>query len=210
MRPDTTRIAPDDLASLLGSRLCHDLISPLGAIGNGVELLEMSSEFPALSQSPELRLIAESVAAARDRIQAFRMAFGQAKSDQRIARPELARLLESVSVQGRLRIDLEAEGDFARSEVRLVMLALMCLETAMPWGGRVLLLHTRPGWRLIAESDRMRPDPALWAWLDGDPDGPARAPSPSEVQFALLAEAAGQAGRRLTWNMDDKGAEIAF
>ena len=31
-----------DIAALLGSRICHDLISPLGAISNGVELLEMS------------------------------------------------------------------------------------------------------------------------------------------------------------------------
>lgn len=31
-----------DLTALLGSRICHDLISPLGAIGNGVELLSMA------------------------------------------------------------------------------------------------------------------------------------------------------------------------
>jgi histidine phosphotransferase ChpT len=34
--------AEPDLASLLGSRLCHDLIGPIGAIGNGVELLLLS------------------------------------------------------------------------------------------------------------------------------------------------------------------------
>lgn len=207
MSLDTTQIAPGDLAALLGSRLCHDLISPLGAIGNGVELLEMSSEFPAVAQSPELRLIAESVAAARTRIQAFRMAFGQAQGDQRIARAELQNLLSGASAQGRLRIELDAEGDFARPEIRMVMLALMCLETAMPWGGRVMVLRKLPGWQLIAESDRMRPDPALWAWLS---DGPARSPAPSEVQFALLAEAARAAGRRLEWEMDENGAEIAF
>lgn len=49
MTVDTTRIAAGDLAALLGSRLCHDLVSPLGAIGNGVELLEMSPDFPGLA-----------------------------------------------------------------------------------------------------------------------------------------------------------------
>lgn len=210
MTVDTTRIAPGDLAALLGSRLCHDLISPLGAIGNGVELLEMSPEFPGITNSAELQLIAESVAAARNRIQAFRMAFGQAQGDQRIARAELARLLDGVAAQGRLRIELEAEGDFLRPEVRMIMLAVMCLETAMPWGGRIVVLRCLPGWRLIAESDRMRPDTALWSWLGPDPDGPARGPSPSEVQFALLAEASRSAGRRLSWDMDEQGAEIAF
>ncbi len=211
MTLDTTHIAadlsPGDLAALLGSRLCHDLVSPLGAIGNGVELLEMSPDFPAIAQSPELRLIAESVAAARSRIQAFRMAFGQAQGGQRIARNEVQKLLDGASAQGRLRTQLEAEGDFARAEIRMVMLALMCLETAMPWGGRVIVLHRMPGWQLVADSDRMRPDPDLWAWLG---QGQPRPPAPSEVQFALLAEAARAANRRLSWDMDDKGAEIAF
>lgn len=210
MTVDTTRIAPGELAALLGSRLCHDLISPLGAIGNGVELLEMSPDFPGITTSAELRLIAESVAAARTRIQAFRMAFGQAQGDQRIARAELARLIDGVASQGRLRIELDAEGDFARPEIRMIMLALMCMETAMPWGGRIVVVRVTPGWRLIADSDRMRPDPALWSWLGQDDDGPARGPAPSEVQFALLAEAARTAGRRLTWDMDEQGVEIAF
>lgn len=210
MTVDTTRIAPVDLAALLGSRLCHDLISPLGAIGNGVELLEMSPEFPGIANSAELRLIAESVAAARMRIQAFRMAFGQAQPDQRVARAELQRLLDGVTAQGRLRVELDAEGDFARPEIRMIMLALMCLETAMPWGGRIVVLRCAPGWRLIGESDRMRPDPALWSWLGPAEAAPARPPAPSEVQFALLAETAKAAGRRLSWDMDEQGAEIAF
>ena len=64
----------DDLVALVGSRLCHDLISPLGAIGNGVELLTMT----ATTLSPELQLITESVAAANARIKFFRLAFGRA------------------------------------------------------------------------------------------------------------------------------------
>ena len=115
MTPDTTRIAQADLAQLLGSRLCHDLVSPLGAIGNGVELLEMSSDFPGIAASPELMLIAESVAAARARIQLFRVAFGMAQGDQRMSRAGLAQLLDGFSGQGRLRVRLEAEGRVVHS-----------------------------------------------------------------------------------------------
>ncbi|MBM3605698.1 MAG: histidine phosphotransferase [Alphaproteobacteria bacterium] len=207
MSVHSTRIAASDLAALLGSRLCHDLVSPLGAIGNGVELLEMSPDFPGIGQSPEMRLIAEAVASARSRIQAYRMAFGLAQGDQRVSRPELARLLDGMTAQGRLTIRLEADGDFARAEIRMVMLALMCLESAMPWGGRVMVLRATPGWRLVAECDRSRLDPAIWAWLDGNG---ARMPAPSEVHFALLAEAAATEGRRLRHEFDDTGGEIAF
>ena len=52
-----------DLSALIGSRICHDLISPIGAIGNGVELLMMEGR-----AGPEVALIAESVAAANAQI----------------------------------------------------------------------------------------------------------------------------------------------
>ncbi|WP_306751482.1 histidine phosphotransferase family protein [Paracoccus actinidiae] len=207
MTPDTTRIAQADLAQLLGSRLCHDLVSPLGAIGNGVELLEMSPEFPGIGASPELMLIAESVAAARARIQLFRVAFGQAQGDQRVSRASLAQLLDGFSGQGRLRVQLEAEGDFARVELRMIMLAMMCLESALPWGGAVTVVHDGGRWRLVGQADRVKQDPALWAWLGGDDP---RAPAPSEVHFALLAQALADANRQPAWDMDEKGAEIAF
>lgn len=210
MSLDTTRLAPGRLAALVGSRLCHDLVSPLGAIGNGVELLEMSGEFPGITQSPELRLISESVAATRDRIQAFRMAFGLAQGEQRIGLAELTRLVQGLAAQGKLKIELDAAGDFARAEIRMVMLALMCLETAMPWGGHVVLLHGQTGWKLVAEGDRMKPDAALWSWLSGGTEEMCRPPAASEVHFALLGEAALETGRRVAWEMDEKGAEITF
>lgn len=205
---DTRPLAAGDLAALVGSRLCHDVVSPLGAIGNGVELLEMSSDFPGLRQSPEMQLIAEAVTAARLRIAAYRVAFGATAGDQRLSLVELRRLLDGLSGQGRLRIELEADGDLPRAEARLVLLSLLCLETALPWGGRVLAVRGDHGWRVVAECTRSRQDPALWAWLDGS--APPRPPAPSEVQFPLLAEAAAAANRQLRAELDETGAEISF
>ena len=54
-----------DLAALLGSRICHDLISPIGAIGNGLELLMMDPG----THGPEMSLISESVGHANARQQ---------------------------------------------------------------------------------------------------------------------------------------------
>ena len=78
-----------DLAALIGSRICHDLISPIGAIGNGVELLMMDGA----AQTPELALIAESVANANARIRFFRLAFGANAAHQKIARSEILSIL---------------------------------------------------------------------------------------------------------------------
>ena len=63
-----------ELASLLCSRLCHDLLSPVGALNNGIELL-------ADEQDPEmqercLELLAESARATANKLKFFRLAFG--------------------------------------------------------------------------------------------------------------------------------------
>ena len=65
-----------DLASLLCSRLCHDLLSPVGALNNGLELM-------ADEQDPEMRercleLLNESARASANKLKFFRLAFGAA------------------------------------------------------------------------------------------------------------------------------------
>lgn len=203
---------PGYLASLVGSRLCHDLVSPLGAIGNGVELLHLTPEYAALAASPEIQLIDDSIEAARVRINWFRVAFGHASPEQRLSAVAMQDLVQAMDQGGRIRIRFDAEGDLPRSDGRLILLAVMCLETAMPWGGRILICRGDTGWRLVAEAERMRPDPSLWAWLSpgSEREISPREPAPSQVHFALLAHFANEAQRRLNYELDEGGAEIAF
>lgn len=190
-----------DLVALLGSRLCHDLISPLGAIGNGVELLAMSGT----GMSPELQLIAESVNAANAKLKFFRVAFGKAGADQRLGRPEIVALLDEMSRTGRLRLVWEAEGDHARAQVKLAFLAVLCLETALPFGGTVQIsTDGTGGWRVAGEAQRTKPDPALWSVLEGA----AHEVPPAQVQFPLLAEAAAALGRKPRWQVNETQAII--
>lgn len=203
-------VEPEQLAALVGSRLCHDIVSPLGAIGNGLELLDLSGEFPGLNRSPEMQLIAESVDAARARLRWFRVAFGHAAAGQRLSQAELAALLADVEKGGRFKLRLEAEGDLPRVEARLILLGLMCLETALPWGGRVLVCRGASGWRLVAEASRTKPDPALWSWLDAHQTRERPEPTSSEVHFPLLAVFAASLDRPLTWELDETGGEISF
>lgn len=199
---------PARLASLIAARLCHDLVSPLGAIGNGVELLEMSGEFPRIAKSPELALISESVRAARARIRFYRIAFGAAATDQRVSVSEIAQLLEEHVHGGRLTIQTEAAADLSRLDARLLLLAVMCLESALPWGGRVLICRGGEGWRLVAEAQRTRPEPELWALLNGG--GSSAGIAPADVHFTMLATLAAEAGRAVSWELDATGADISF
>src|SRR4051812_34353083 len=72
--------APDalELAALLCSRVCHDLISPVGAIVNGLEVLDDNPK--AEDRDFALDLIRKSAKTASARLQFCRLAFGAAGS----------------------------------------------------------------------------------------------------------------------------------
>ncbi|SNS39435.1 histidine phosphotransferase ChpT [Sphingomonas laterariae] len=65
-----------DFASLLCSRLCHDLLSPVGALNNGIEL--MADETDPEMRARCLELLAESARASANKLKFFRLAFGAA------------------------------------------------------------------------------------------------------------------------------------
>ncbi|PQO22839.1 histidine phosphotransferase [Rhodobacteraceae bacterium WD3A24] len=187
-----------DLAALIGSRICHDLVSPLGAIGNGVELLSMAGSAPAA----ELELISESVAAATARLELFRVAFGAAGPGQQIGPREIRALLPGLGAGGRLEIDWEIETAIERQEARLVLLLLMCVESALPRGGRVSVTHQGGTWEIVAQAARVNADPELWSALD--PAAPQPEASAAQVHFLLVGPELERQQRPLT---SDIGAE---
>jgi len=67
-----------DLAALLCSRVCHDLISPVGAIVNGLEVLEDDNDEE--TKTFAMDLIKKSAGAASAKLQFCRIAFGAAGS----------------------------------------------------------------------------------------------------------------------------------
>ncbi len=73
-----TKIESVDLAALLCSRVCHDLISPVGAIVNGLEVMEDDNDQE--TKDFALDLIKKSVRQASAKLQFCRLAFGAAGS----------------------------------------------------------------------------------------------------------------------------------
>ena len=192
-----------DFSALIGSRICHDLISPIGAIGNGVELMLMDGS----TKGPELSLISESVSNANARIRYFRVAFGAAGGDSRIARTEVMAILSDITRGARLRVDWSSATDLARREVKIAFLAIQCLETAMPWGGRVAV-EQGERWTVTGQAARMKIEPALWDVLS-NPQATAEI-TPALVHFALLPEDIRRQNRRLTVELSETEARLAF
>lgn len=69
-------VSPVDFASLLCSRLCHDLLSPVGALNNGLELL--GDENDPDMRARVFQLLSESARASANKLKFFRLAFGAA------------------------------------------------------------------------------------------------------------------------------------
>lgn len=191
------------LAALIGSRICHDLISPIGAINNGLELLSMSGD----AAGPEIGLIGESVGNASARIRFFRIAFGAA-GDQMVGAAEVQSILRDLYGGGRTAVVWDLAEPVQRVEVRMALLAVLCIESAMPYGGRIAVTCQESAWTLTGNADRLNVDAALWGLLSGA--GMDVDVKPSHVQFALLPLVAKDAGCRVTCRSDDTTILLSF
>ncbi len=193
-----------DFSALVGSRICHDLISPVGAIGNGLELIALTGD----AKGPEMEMIEDSVKNANARIRLFRVAFGQPGDAQMVGEAEIQSILQDLAPSSRVSTYWEVEGAVPRSELRLAFLTLMCFDAAMPFGGTVTVTKDGDKWLLLAESEKMRADEALWG-----PVSKGAIPEdlvPAKVQFGLLPQGADLLRRKLSVQSTDMSLEVTF
>ncbi|MEH3106101.1 MAG: histidine phosphotransferase family protein [Sphingomonas fennica] len=167
-----------DIASLFCSRLCHDLLSPVGAIGNGLEL--MADEDDPAMRARCLELIAESTRAATDKLKFYRLAFGAAGSfGDQMDCPELLRAIEGIS-GGKVEIAWAVEQRTLARRTAKVLLNLAILGVdALPRGGTLTIAAEEAGGVgevvVRAEGPRLAADQQVLSALAGtDPQPTSR------------------------------------
>ena len=127
-----------EFASLLCSRLCHDLLSPVGALNNGIELL-------ADEQDPEMRarclaLLSESARASANKLKFFRLAFGAAGGfgedvDTREARAAIEGLFNH---DGRIELGwMVDDGSLNKTAIKVLLNLSLIAGDALVRGGRL-------------------------------------------------------------------------
>lgn len=125
-----------ELASLLCSRLCHDMLSPVGALSNGLELL-------ADEKDPQMRqrcfdLLDQSARISTDKLKFFRLAFGAAGGFGELIPVAEARELVDGLVSGNARIEVNwalSSDAMPKAAIKtLLNFALIGIE-ALPRGG---------------------------------------------------------------------------
>lgn len=155
-----------DFASLLCSRLCHDLMSPVGALNNGLEL--MADEQDEDMRERCLELLADSARATANKLKFFRLAFGAAggfgdEVDTREARLALEGLF---GAERRIEIGwLVADEKLSKGAMKLLLNLAMLAGDALVRGGRLDVGGERTADALElairAEGPRVMLDPAL-------------------------------------------------
>lgn len=166
-------LEPLDLAALLCSRVCHDVISPVGAIVNGLEVLE--DEKDADMRAFALELIKKSAHTASARLQFCRLAFGAAGSaGAAIDTGDAENVARGLIGAERTRLDWNAPRILlAKNKVKLVLNMCLIAAAAIPRGGVITVTIAGEGAELSVDAKGVNARVAAHVpgLLAGNPEG---------------------------------------
>ena len=192
-----------NLASLISARICHDLANPIGAISNGMELMELSGA----ERTPEFDLTADSVQNANAKLNFFRIAFGPATAGE-LSPPEIIRTLDEVFNSTRTQINWQITDSVDRNDAKRLFLLLQCLSSALPRGGAITASRTGNQTTLTAVGDRVQCDGTSWEGLaTNTPNQKLKA---SDVHFELARLECNAADQPITLECNEQQAKITL
>ena len=128
-----------DVMDLLCSRLCHDLISPVGAINNGVELIEDLGDDMV---EEALGLIAQSGKRAAGRLQCFRLCYGAAGGQATVGMDEARDIAAGYLEGGKATLNWSMAADLGpdgppQGTVKVLLNLVVMADEALSQGGRI-------------------------------------------------------------------------
>jgi histidine phosphotransferase ChpT len=185
-----------EFASLLCSRLCHDLLSPVGSFGNGIELIRDEAE-------PEMRaryvdLLESSARAAINRLKFFRLAFGSSGGyGERLAVADILEAVRGLVPETRQVAVTWVGGDdpVDKNAARVLLALSTVVVDALVRGGRIDMAIEQRGdtleLALRGAGDRVIIDDTLAAGFARDSDEPL---TPKLIAIALARRIARASG----------------
>jgi histidine phosphotransferase ChpT len=184
-----------DLAALLCSRVCHDVISPVGAIVNGLEVLEDEKDESMRGFAQDL--IKKSARQASARLQFARLAFGAAGSaGASIDTGDAEQVARGFIQDDRTNLTWDAPRVLLpKNQVKLLLNILLIAATAVPRGGEIAVVLRVEGdqgtFKVTSKGPHARIPAAVPGLLKGEPDsGTVDAHGIQPFYTGLIARAA--------------------
>ncbi len=200
----------DDLnfTAFMSSKICHDLVGPVGAISNGLELLD--EETDEETRAYALELIQFSASVARARLEYARLAFGASSAlGSEVDLGHAANVARAFIEEGKHKLHWKTEPKaLEKTHVRLLLTLMSIAMTAIPAGGDMKVAVTgsaeAPDFEIRCSGRGARIPDSLGKFLSGN--GEDIDPRSVIDYYALrLAQSCGMA---LTVTKD--GADIVF
>jgi len=169
----TERAQPTDLelAALISSKICHDMINPVGAIYNGLEILDEDDNAEAKTYALDvIRNVTEQASA---RLQFARFAFGAAGSaGAEIELSTAEQVSRGLMAQGKHKLVWRAiPGQMAKDKVKLLLNLVASAVTALPRGGQIDVAISgslaKPSFVLRCQGTAARPPQYLSDYVSG-------------------------------------------
>jgi histidine phosphotransferase ChpT len=180
-----------DLAALLCSRVCHDLISPVGAIVNGLEVLEENKDEE--TKTFALDLIKKSAGQASAKLQFCRLAFGAAGSaGAQIELGDAEKAARGMIEDGKITIVWNLQRELVpKNRAKLILNMLVVAVGAVPRGGTLTVDAVDTGYRVTATGLNARLPATAAELLAGTPAHTVDAHAIQPFYTGLLARDCG-------------------
>jgi histidine phosphotransferase ChpT len=180
-----------DLAALLCSRLCHDLISPVGAIINGLEVMEEDKDEE--TKTFALDLIKRSAGQASAKLQFCRLAFGASGSvGAQIELGDAEKVARGLFEDGKTTLIWNLPRALvAKNRAKLLLNMLLVANGAIPRGGTLTADAMGEGYNITARGLNARLGAATPDLLAGTPAEAVNAHAIQPLYTGILARDCG-------------------
>lgn len=191
---------------LLASKICHDLISPIGAVNNGIEFFEEGQ----MPDPDVVNLITYSAQQASAKLQAFRMAYGLGGGDINIKPADVHKTIEAmISPDGKIKQIWQATGALGPAErprgfCKMLICGILLAIEGLPKGGTVHVAgEGESGLLITAEGPDAGPRPLTREALAGEM--PAEGLDPKHVHATMTGLLAASYGYSVKFDDDAQG-----
>ena len=166
-----TRLSDLDLSALLCSRVCHDVISPVGAIANGLELMD-DPENDQETKTAALDMVRRAANVATAKLKFCRIAFGASGSaGAQIDMGEAGDIAQAFVGEEKVKLDWQVPRENRpKQDVKLLLNMLLLAIEGLPRGGVITMTAEGAGFVVKAKGDRAKLKEAIVAVIDGKSD----------------------------------------